>query len=64
MGDIINLRQARKAKSRKDAASAAASNRAAYGRTKAEKANAVSDRLRRDAVLDGAAIARGPDGQE
>lgn len=37
MGDIVNLRQARKAKSRADAQAAAAENRAKHGRTKAEK---------------------------
>ena len=37
MGDIVNLRQARKAKSRAKAAGEAAVNRAAFGRSKAEK---------------------------
>lgn len=37
MGDIINLRQARKAKARADQQRLADSNRARFGRTKAEK---------------------------
>lgn len=37
MGEIVNLRQARKAKSRAQAEKDAAANRAAFGRTKAEK---------------------------
>ena len=37
-GDVINLRQARKAKARRDKESRAEANRARFGRTKAEKA--------------------------
>ncbi len=37
MGDIVNLRTARKQKSRDRAVDEAASNRAKFGRTKAEK---------------------------
>lgn len=37
MGEIINLRQARKAKARDDKARTAEENRARHGRTKAEK---------------------------
>jgi phage-related minor tail protein len=37
MGDIINLRQARKARARADQQRLADSNRAKFGRTKAEK---------------------------
>jgi hypothetical protein len=37
MGDIINLRQARKARARADRQRLADSNRAKFGRTKAEK---------------------------
>ena len=38
MGDVINLKRARKQKARREADAEAASNRAMYGRTKAEKA--------------------------
>jgi hypothetical protein len=37
MGEVINLRQARKAKARTEADRDAASNRAAFGRTKSQK---------------------------
>jgi hypothetical protein len=50
MGDIVNLRQARKAKKRDARKSAAAANRAAFGRSKAEKGltGARADKARRD----------------
>ena len=37
MGDVVNLRMARKAKKRGQAEALAAANRAAFGRTKAQK---------------------------
>lgn len=37
MADVINLRQARKQKARTEKEAVAAANRAAFGRTKAEK---------------------------
>ena len=54
MADIINLRTARKAKARAQAAANASSNRALHGRTKAEKGadREAADRLAR--TLDGA----------
>lgn len=36
-GDIVNLRQARKARARRDKDEKAAANRSLFGRTKAEK---------------------------
>lgn len=54
MSDVVNLRQARKAKARADAESRAAANRAKYGRTKADKRLAESVRQKHDAVIDGA----------
>ena len=38
MADIVNLRRARKAKARDEAETAAAANRAKFGRSKADKA--------------------------
>lgn len=64
MGDVINLRTVRKAKARAEAAATAATNRAAHGRTKAEKSGAESERSRRDTLLDGASIERPKDGGE
>ncbi len=61
MGDIINLRRARKTKARAEAAKTAATNRAVHGRTKAEKLDAASEQKRRDILLDGALIGSGSD---
>ena len=47
MGEIVNLRKARKQKGRKTAEIAAAANRAKFGRTKAER---ILDEKRRDAA--------------
>lgn len=47
MKDVINLRQARKAKAREEAEAKAAANRAAFGRSKLEK---QSSKVTKDAV--------------
>ena len=49
MGDVINLRQARKARDRKTAGQAAAEARALHGRTKAQRKleQAEAERLAR-----------------
>jgi hypothetical protein len=54
MAEILNLNQARKAKTKTDAKTQAAENRAKFGRTKADKTldAARADKLKRD--LDGA----------
>lgn len=52
MADIVNLRQARKAKARGEAADKAAANRAKFGRTKAEKALQQADEGRAEKALD------------
>lgn len=54
MAEIVNLNKVRKARARSDAASRAAANRAAFGRTKAEKQADAADRARRETTLDGA----------
>lgn len=54
MGDVVNLRQARKARKRADDQRLAAANRAVHGRTKAERQLADSDRQRLDATVEGA----------
>ncbi len=53
MGDIVNLRQARKAKARAEAEKGAAANRAAFGRTKAEKSLTEAQKEAADRKLDG-----------
>ncbi len=54
MAEIVNLRRARKAKVRATAQTTAAANRAAFGRTKAEKTAATTEIARHDRTLDGA----------
>lgn len=54
MADVINLRMARKARARAGKEAEAAANRAAFGRTKAERAAEKADSGRHDRVLDGA----------
>ena len=56
MAEIINLRRARKAKARATAETTAAANRAAFGRTKAEKLALTAEAARRDRDLDGAKL--------
>ena len=54
MAEVINLRTARKAKARAAKETAATANRAAFGRTKAERKAAATDAERRARTLDGA----------
>jgi len=54
MGDVINLRQARKAKARREKEAQAATNRALHGRTKGERAADGAERARAEQLLDGA----------
>ncbi len=54
MGDLVNLRQARKAKARRDKAVAADANRVKFGRTKTHKLVESAEALRLDRQLDGA----------
>jgi Domain of unknown function (DUF4169) len=53
MGEIVNLRIARKRKARVEAAVQADANRAKHGRSKAQKDADAKETARRDAVLDG-----------
>ena len=54
MAEIINLKRARKAKERAAKDVQAAANRAAFGRTKAERTAQAEEQGRREALLDGA----------
>jgi hypothetical protein len=56
MGDVVNLRRARKAKARAVSEAQAAANRIEHGRTKAEKAAARVDKERQHRSLDGAKL--------
>ena len=53
MAEIVNLRRARKDKTRAGKAARAAENRTRFGRTKAEKAEAGAERVRAATGLDG-----------
>lgn len=61
MADIINLRTARKARKRREAASQAATNRARFGQTQAERDHVAAESARQDRTLDGARRERGDD---
>ena len=54
MAEIVNLRLARKARARAAKEATASANRAAFGRTKAEKNAAKIDAARAASLLDGA----------
>jgi hypothetical protein len=56
MAEVINLRLARKARSRDQAAKAAAANRAKHGQSKAEKATTQVETARITRLLDGAKL--------
>lgn len=53
MGQIVNLRAERKVRKRAAADAEAAANRAAFGRTRSDKARDAAEVARRDAMLDG-----------
>ncbi len=50
--EVVNLRRARKAKTREDKERAAEANRAQFGLTKAEKAKQTAERRRAASALD------------
>jgi hypothetical protein len=54
MAEIVNLRQARKAKQRAEHAAEAQANRARHGATKAERRTIRDEAERRQRTLDGA----------
>lgn len=54
MGEVVNLRMARKAKARVAHDTEAQANRAKFGRTKAEKARDLLNKERNARLLDGA----------
>jgi hypothetical protein len=54
MAEIVNLRSARKARARAEAARQAERNRHAFGRSKADKLGAEGEKARLEAIVDGA----------
>ena len=53
MAEIVNLNRARKAKARTERAGEAAANRAAFGLTKAQKAEGKALKAKAETALDG-----------
>ncbi|MCE7027432.1 DUF4169 family protein [Jiella avicenniae] len=58
MGDLVNLRQARKQRARDEKERLAAENRKRFGRGKLERTREAAEHRRKEAVLDGARIDR------
>ena len=56
----INLRAVRKAKARAENEKAAEANRAAFGRTKAEKLKSKAEKAKADAQVEGHKLEPGP----
>lgn len=54
MGEVVNLRRARKAAARRDKETEAAANRLAHGRTRAERETTSAEAMRAARLLDGA----------
>lgn len=54
MGEVVNLRQARKAAARRTKEAEAAANRLAHGRTRAEREATKAEKERATRLLDGA----------
>ncbi|MGD9658539.1 MAG: DUF4169 family protein [Methylocystis sp.] len=63
MGEIVNLRRARKARDKRAKEQAAQANRAAHGLSKAERELAAAQTLLQSARLDGQRRARESDDQ-
>ena len=54
VADLINLNKARKARSKAEAKTTAAQNRALHGATKSERENLKAEKTRKERLLDGA----------
>ena len=64
MGDVVNLRRARKDRVRKEASAKAADNRIAFGRTKAEKTLTRTLNDKAEKTLDQGRLERPGDGKD
>jgi len=56
MGEIVNLNRVRKERAKAEARTAAKANRAAHGRTAADRKKAESERERAARLLDGSKL--------
>lgn len=64
MGDVVNLRRARKARQKRDAAGRAEANRIAFGRTKVERGQTAAEKALGDRLLDGHRLDGNPSEKE
>jgi hypothetical protein len=56
MGEVVNLNRVRKDRAKAEARATASANRAAHGRTKAERTLAETERERAARLLDGSKL--------
>jgi hypothetical protein len=56
MGEVVNLNRVRKDREKTEAKAAARANRAAHGRSKAERIRAEAERTRAARLLDGSKL--------
>jgi hypothetical protein len=64
VGDVVNLRRARKARDRASAEAQAEQNRIAFGRTKAERKLTEAEKTLAERRLDGHRLSDDPDGKD
>lgn len=64
MGDVVNLRRARKARDRATAEAQAAQNRIEFGRTKAERKLTEAEKTLAERHLEGHRLTGDPDGKD
>jgi hypothetical protein len=64
MGDVVNLRRARKARDRATAEAQAAQNRIEFGRTKAERKLAEAEKTLAERHLEGHRLTDDPDDED
>lgn len=64
MGDVVNLRRARKARDRTSAEAQAAQNRIEFGRTKAERKLTEAEKTLAKRRLEGHRLTDDPDGKD
>lgn len=64
MGDVVNLRRARKARDRASAEAKAEQNRIEFGRTKAERKLTEAEKTLAERRLEGHRLPDDPDGKD
>jgi hypothetical protein len=64
VGDVVNLRRARKARDRASAEAQAEQNRIAFGRTKAERKLTEAEKTLAERHLEGHRLSDDPDGKD